>query len=64
MRTLARQMTIADVQMANRLWWLESGILDGFPTDINAPYPHLRANMEAVLSHPKVKAFREKHSKK
>lgn len=54
-------MTIADLAVAVRIYWIKAGLIRGVPENLVDPCPLLLANMEAILAVPEIKAYMSKH---
>ncbi|KAJ3166397.1 hypothetical protein HDU88_003265 [Geranomyces variabilis] len=54
-------LTIADLLLYNQKTSLESGLLDGLPTNMYESLPTLTKVCAAVKNHPKVKEWESKH---
>jgi glutathione S-transferase len=54
-------LSIADLAIWRLLGWLASGMLDGIPTDVMAPFPLVTAHFQAIEAHPKVRSWMDSH---
>jgi len=52
-----KSLTIADLEFMNTLVWVQSGILDGIPTDIFAKYPTIMKIHQNICNDAKIKAY-------